>query len=82
LPGFINRETQRRVLFSDIRKRDCIICGNVSLWNIRHVTDERFQYAGTTRTCAREGEQHRERMQCLVLETTGRDSYVLREMSL
>jgi len=41
------------VLFSDIRKWDCRFCRNMSLWNRRHVTDERLQYLGTTHTCAR-----------------------------
>jgi hypothetical protein len=53
LPGMTNRETRWMVLSSDIRKRDSRICGNVSLWNRRHVTDERLQYLGTTHKFAR-----------------------------
>jgi hypothetical protein len=53
LPAITNRETWCTALFSDITRRDFIICGNVSLCNMRHVTYEKLQHLGTTHTRAR-----------------------------
>jgi len=52
MPGMTNRETWWMVLLSDMGKRDCRSCGNVSLWNRRNVVDERLQDFGTTQKCA------------------------------
>jgi hypothetical protein len=68
------------VLFSDIGKRDCRSCENLSPRG--HVADEKLQDFGTTQTCARKGVQHRQWMDCIVLETKEMGCYVLWEMSL
>jgi len=88
-PGWPMAKLDSKFFLLYNKKGDWIICGNVSQWNMRHVTYERLQHSRKRHTCARKRRQHREWVQCLALQliqkkrhVTKLECYPLWEMSL